>query len=106
VHLLDNFKVGVVRNLKNQEMVDGMVAINNDSIMCAPSLAVCDYNYSSIDSIKIVFENGMYSKWLKVNVRDYKLIQPVVQTTFQISKYLVFDNVKYLVLKSSIKPVK
>lgn len=103
--LLDGFKVGIVRNLKGDEMPDGLVVINNDSVKCAPSYGMCTGTYSSIDSIKVVFENGLYSKWLKLVKRDFVRVIPVVQTDFLISAYMPFDDRKYLIRKSTLKPL-
>lgn len=103
--LINGFEVGIVKNLKGEEMPDGLVAINNDSIWCAPSYGICDYNYSSIDSIKIIFENGLKSEWIKVANKDYVQIIPIVQTNFLISSYMVFDTEKYLIQESILKPI-
>jgi hypothetical protein len=103
--LINGFKVAIVKNLKGEEMPDGLVAINNDSNICLPSYGgMCRSDYTSIDSIKIVFENGLTSEWLKIDNR-YKQIIPVVQTNFLISSYMVFDNEKYLIQKTVLKPI-
>ena len=103
--LINGFKVGIVKNLKGEEMPDGLVAINSDSVKCAPSYGICDYGYSSIDSIKVIFENGLSSEWIKVSNKDYVQIIPVVQTNFLISSYMPFDSRKYQIQKTVLKPI-
>lgn len=105
-NLINGFRVAIVRNLKGEEMPDGLVAINNDSNICLPSYGgVCRGEYTSIDSIKIVFENGLSSEWFEVGNCNCKEIIPVVQTHFLISSYMVFDKRKYLIRKSILKPI-
>lgn len=102
--LLDGFRVGVVKNLKGEEMPDGLVAINRDSNICLPSYGgMCREEYKSIDSIKVVFENGLSSGWLKIADRPFVLVTPIVQTNFLLSNYLVYDQKKFLFDKTSLK---
>lgn len=103
--LINGFKIGVVRNLNGKLMTDGLVNINNDSIQCVPLMSLCYPQLTTIDSIRIVFENGMSSKWIKIEKQDYLQVVPIVQTNFLISSYIVFDNRKYQILKSSLKPI-
>ena len=101
----NNFKIGEIRNLKGKEMVDGLVAVNDRSNTCIPSYRICNNQLNSIDSIKIVFESGPSSKWLKISRQNYSQIIPVVQVNFMISNYQFFDNRKFRVLKSSVIPI-
>lgn len=103
--LLAGFRIGIVKNLKGEEMPDGLVAINHDSLLCAPSHALCDQDFKSIDSIKVVFENGFSSQWLHVNRKEIRKVTPVIQTTFLISSYVALDNKSYRVSKSGIVPI-
>jgi len=100
---INGFRIGIVRNLKGVKMEDGLVAINTDSNMCAPSYALCDQKFESIDSIKIVFENKLHSSWIKVKKREYNVIIPIVQTNFLISSYLSFNKRKYIINKSGLE---
>lgn len=104
--LLDGFSVGVVKNVKGEEMPDGLVAINRDSNICLPSYGgMCREKYKSIDSIKVVFENGLTTGWLKIADRPFVLVTPVVQTNFLLSNYMVYDQSKFRIDKSSLKPL-
>ena len=103
--LIGGFKIGIVRNLTGDYLKDGMININNDSIKCVPEGGFCTAAYASFDSIKVVFENGLYSDWIKVEEKKYAQIIPVIQTKFPLSSYQALDNQKYLVLKSSLRPI-
>jgi hypothetical protein len=104
-NLINKFRVGIVKNLKGEYLTDGLVNINNDSIKCVPEGGFCTAVYQSIDSIKVVFENGLSSGWVRVDNKDSWLILPIVQTNFLISAYVSLENRKYRVLKSSLKPI-
>lgn len=104
--LINGFKVAIVENLKGEEMPDGLVAINVDSNICLPSYGgMCRMEYTSIDSIRIFFENGLSSEWLRIDNRSCKRIIPVVQSNFLISSYMVFNSRRYLIQKSVLVPV-
>jgi hypothetical protein len=103
--VVNGFKIGILKNLKGQKMEDAMVGINNDSLLCMPSEGICDSNFKSIDSIKIIFENGFSSKWIKISNYKYKKIIPIVQTNFLLSSYIDLDSKRYRLLESSIIPV-
>jgi hypothetical protein len=105
VQLLPNFRIGVVKNLKGEEMPDGLVALNTDSVLCAPSVALCNQNLISIDSIKVVFENGFSSQWIKVDKSEYKKLTPIVQSSVLISSYVDLAHKKYRVSKLGITPI-
>ena len=101
--LINGFKIGVVQNKKGVDMEDGLVAVNNDTIKCTPSYGLCDYEFKSIDSIRVYFENGLTASWIKVNKQPYTQIIPVILVDFKLDSYEVLDNVKYLVKRKSIK---
>lgn len=98
-----SFKISIVKNLKDELLTDAFVYINNDSLQCLPLTETCLGTYDKIDRIKVVFENGMRSKWIKVEHKVYKQLQPVLQLDFNISSYEAIDSEKYKVLKSSIR---
>lgn len=54
-----DFKIRIIKNLKDEELTDGFVYINNDSTQCLPLTGTCTGYYKNIDSIKVVFENGI-----------------------------------------------
>ena len=99
--MIKNFPISIVKNKKNELLLDGLVRINNDSLQCLPMSGVCIGDYKSIDSLKIVFDNGLSSRWLKVENKNFKKIIPVVQTDLSISSYIPLKR-RYKILKSSI----
>jgi hypothetical protein len=99
--MINNFKIAVVRNKKGELMTDGLLRINSDSVQCLPMAGFCVGNYASIDSVKVVFENGMSSQWLKIEDKKSNKIMPIVQTDFLISSYMPLNR-RYKILKSSI----
>ena len=102
---INNFKIGVIKNLKGEEMPDALALINNKSIKCIPSYGICNNDFESIDSIKIYFESGPSSKWLQIEKSKYSQIIPIVQVNFLISNYMFFEGRKFRILKSSLKPI-
>ena len=69
---INSFIIRIVQNLKGEYLTDGFVYINNDSCQCLPLTGTCLGKYNSIDSLKIVFENGFKSKWIPVTCQGYK----------------------------------
>jgi hypothetical protein len=63
---------------------------------------MCGEKYKSIDSIKVVFDNGLTSGWLKIADRPFVLVTLIVQFNFLLSNYMVYDQEKFLVDKTSL----
>jgi hypothetical protein len=96
-------KIKMVANLRGETFPDAFVNINNDSINCVPSMDTCFGSFNTIDRIKIVFENGYSSKWIKVVEKEYKRLQPIVQVDFNLSSYVTFKKKKYTFDKTTLK---
>ena len=105
VNGISNLKIGVIRNLVGEEMPDALALVNNKSIKCIPSYGICNKEFETIDSIKIFFESGPSSKWLQIEKSKYSQIIPIVEVNFLISNYMFFEDRKYRILNSSIKPI-
>ena len=103
---INGCKFNAVKNLKGEEITDAMIKINNDTIQCLPSYGSCYGNYTSIDSIKITFENGMSSEWIKISYCETKQIVITVEMDFLPAVYFPFDKLKYKVGKNFLKPIK
>ncbi|HEY0057630.1 MAG TPA: hypothetical protein VGB56_00760 [Flavisolibacter sp.] len=99
--MIGGFKISIVQNTKGEHMTDGFVHINSDSVRCLPMMGNCLGDYSQIDSVKVVFENGLSSRWLRVERKDYQRIIPVAQVDFLISGYTALDR-QYKLSKSSL----
>ena len=100
--LINNFKIAIVRNNRGELMTDGMIKINSDSIQCLPLGGFCDRVFTSIDSIKVFFENGLTSGWIKVANNGFSKLIPVVQIDFLISSYILINR-RYKISDSSLK---
>jgi hypothetical protein len=103
--MIRNFKVGAVRNLNGQVMKDGLININDDNTKCDPGLGICTGEYASIDSIKIYFENGMKSKWIRVEKKEFKKLIPVAEVPYVLSNYVTFTNFRYKILGNKLKQI-
>lgn len=99
-----SFIVQVVKNLKGQYLTDGFVYINNDSNQCLPFTATCLGKYKSIDSLKVVFENGYKSKWIPVPCNEYKQLALTLQSNISMSGYTALRYSRFRVFKSYLKP--
>lgn len=99
--MVNGFRISVVQNAKGEYMTDGFVHINSDSVRCLPMMGNCLGEYNQIDSVKVVFENGLSSRWIRVVRKDYQQIIPVAQVDFLISGYTALDR-QYKISKSSL----
>lgn len=105
VGLGHHFRVNIVKNLQDQQMTDAFVFINSDTIRCLPFAERCLGNYESIDSIKVVLENGLSSRWVRVFNNNSCRIAPIIETNYILSKYIPFGTRQYLISKSILKQV-
>lgn len=99
------FKFDVVRNFKGKFLTDVFINVNSDSVKCLPAAAFCTGTYKSIDSVRLQFENGFTSKWMKVPDIDVQHIFLKVDTDVQIASYFAFDDFKYLLGSKEIKAI-
>lgn len=92
----NNCKFNIIKNAEGKEVSDAFVLINNDTTRCLPSYASCIGNYKTIDSIKILIENGITSKWIKLKSDINNLqIDITIEMNLLPSKYYVIENWKY-----------
>ncbi|WP_346319534.1 hypothetical protein [Chitinophaga sp. YIM B06452] len=96
---------GIVRNRKGESISSAFVNINTDSVRCLPAYELCDGSYKTIDSVRLIFENGFTSKWMKVLKRPEKYIFIKVETDLEIESYISFDNFKYRLARGLLKPI-
>jgi len=75
-----------------QHLVFGAyVLVNGDSVKCLASMGLCNGSFTTIDSVKLQYENGMSSAWMKVQGKHRKIGIRVL-TDADIGKYLVFHE--------------
>lgn len=98
------FRILIPRNLKGDNIKECTVKINNDSTECDPNTGLCVGHYYKINRIKIVFENGMQSKWMNIS-GEFNAIIPIVQVNFDLMRYKPISNMKYLVGAKTLTPI-
>ncbi|MEC5145471.1 hypothetical protein [Chitinophaga sp. 212800010-3] len=87
---VDSFDIAVIENIKYELLTDTFVVVNNDTIKCLPMIGKCNSLFEKIDRVKIVFENGMSSKWIPVKFNERKITLTVL-TDVPISNYVVMN---------------
>ena len=102
---VDGFNISIPKDIKGNDLFDCMVRVNNDSTTCLPSYGKCDGHYTFIDSVKVVFGNGMSSQWVSVMGSQRAQIHITIQTDYPISSYYVLDNKKYKIFNDRLVPI-
>ncbi|MBC9914026.1 hypothetical protein [Chitinophaga varians] len=97
----DSFNVAIVKNIKNELLTDAFVLINSDSIKCLPMIGDCNGSFERINKVKILFENGMSSKWMMVKEGAGKIQLTVLTDTF-IGNYHVMHHQKFKVSRDRL----
>lgn len=92
--LVDSCDIAVVENVKHELLTDAFVVVNNDSIKCLPMIGMCKGEYEKIDSVKIVFENGMSSGWIPNKFNERKIALTVL-TEVPIRNYVVMNKRRF-----------
>lgn len=100
---INGCRFNIIKNLSGKEVVDAFVLINNDTTRCLPSYSSCYGNYSSTDSIKVLLENGISSKWIKLKSnRVQQQIDISIDMDIMPSMYYVIDNRKYKMINNRL----
>ncbi|HAO09494.1 MAG TPA: hypothetical protein DCQ50_21480 [Chryseobacterium sp.] len=93
---INQCKFNIIKNSAGIEVSDAFVLINNDTTRCLPSYASCYGRYTTIDSVKILIENGITSKWVKLKTDlGQSQINITIDMNMLPSKYYVIENGKY-----------
>ena len=87
----DSANIAIVENIKHELLTDAFVLVNEDSIKCLPMIANCSSSFEKINRVKVVFENGMSSKWIPVKDGE-KRIAIIVLTDISIRNYIVISE--------------
>jgi hypothetical protein len=87
-------KIAFVKDLKGNVITNVFVYINNDSTSCLDGDLMCQGEYDLIKRIRVQYENfGITSQW--ININPFKgLLQIIIQTTKDLSRFIVFDEKK------------
>jgi hypothetical protein len=91
---IDSFDIAVVENINHELLTDAFVMVNNDTIKCLPMIGMCNGLFEKIDSVKIVFENGMSSEWIPVKFNERKIALTVL-TDIPIRNYVVMNKRRF-----------
>jgi hypothetical protein len=70
-----------------------------------PISGLCFGSYNTIDSVRLIFENGFTSKWMKVLNRPEKYIAIKVETDLEIESYASFDNFRYQIVGNELREI-
>ncbi|NSL85336.1 hypothetical protein ECE50_000735 [Chitinophaga sp. Mgbs1] len=91
---IDSFDIAVVRNIKHELLTSAFVLVNNDSLKCLPSIGRCNGSLGIINRVKVLFENGISSKWIVVEEKKARL-QLTVLTDISIENYIIMNKQKF-----------
>jgi hypothetical protein len=69
------------------------VLINNDTTKCLPIIGSYNGLFEKINRVKILFENGMSSKWMTVN--GERKVALTVLTDASIRNYVVMNRRRF-----------
>lgn len=101
--IFESSRFGIVKNRKGEPLTSAFVNINVDSVQCFPAYGSCAGSYKTIDSVRLKFENGFTSKWMKVLNRPEQYILIRVETDLEIESYTSFDNAKFRLVGNDLK---
>ncbi|MBC9929053.1 hypothetical protein [Chitinophaga qingshengii] len=91
---VDSCRIAIVKNLKD-ELIRPIVHVNNDAIRCLPDLGLCGPVVEHIKRVKVVFQNGLSSKWIPVKKGTERIALTVQLTDTFIETYLVMHRRKF-----------
>lgn len=98
-----NTKFQVPINLKAQPLLDAIIYINKEANYCFPFFDTCIGNNDKIQRVKVNFSNGFKSKWLPINVSDFKRCLCIAQVDFLFTNYVSYKNYKLRIIGNRIK---
>jgi len=101
---VDSFDIAVVENIKHELLTDAFVVVNSDTIKCLPMIGMCNGLFERIDSVKVVFENGMSSEWIPVKFNERKIALTVL-TDIPIRNYVVMNKRKFKLDGNYLRPL-
>lgn len=91
---IDSCDIAIVENVKHELLTDAFVLVNYDTIKCLPMIGMCKGGYEKIDSVKIVFENGISSGWIPIKFNERKIALTVL-TDVPIWNYVVMNKRRF-----------
>ena len=91
---VDSLNIAVVKNIKNEPLTDAFVFVNSDTIKCLPLTGQCNGSFKTIKKVKVVFENGLSSKWICVKEGETKILLTVL-SDMPVRTYVVMNNMRF-----------
>jgi len=88
--IVNGSNIVIVANRKGRLRTDVLVNINVDSVKCLPFGGGCVGTYSTIDSLRLLFDNEFSSKWMKVKDVPDKNIYITVEVDQDFWRYTAF----------------
>ena len=88
---VDSANIAIVENVRHELLTDAFVLVNEDSIKYLPMIAKCSGSFEKINRVKVVFENGMSSKWIAVKEGERRIAITVL-TDISIRNYIVINE--------------
>ncbi len=84
-------RIAIIKNLKNEDVTDAFIYVNNDSTRCIYGDQICSSSYQSIDSLKVLLENEIASGWISIE-KNNSDIQLIIQSHTSLSNYIFFNK--------------
>lgn len=99
---VDKSPIAVVENTKHELLTDAFVLVNEDSIKCLPMIGSCNGSFDKITRVKVVFENGISSKWITIEGNKNKVAITVL-TDVPIGRYIVMNKQRFILSGKYLK---
>ena len=96
-------KFQVPVNLKAEPLFDAIIYINKEVNYCFPFFDTCVGNTEKIEKVKVNFGNGFKSKWLPINVSDFRRSLCIAQVDFLFANYVSYKNYKLKIIGDKLK---
>jgi hypothetical protein len=79
----------IINDLSGREYPHTAIFVNNDSVSCFYGDMECFGSYTSIDSVRVAFNDTLSSRWMKVDPTK-GIIQLTIQTDLDLNLYFPF----------------
>lgn len=100
---VDSLNIAIVENIKRELLTDVFVLVNNDTTKCLPAIGMCNNIFKKIEKVKIVYENGMSSKWIPVKANQKK-ISITILTDIPLENYIVMHERRFKLSDNYLNP--
>jgi hypothetical protein len=98
----DSLYVGWVKNLNGDVVKDAALFYNDSITNCMPVFDECRFYKGTIKRLKAVFSNNLSTQWYEMNDTSATYIEPVLNLSFSLDKYVFFANKRFLLSKKGL----